>query len=118
MSQTGRPRLRILLGDIIAMGPGKADLLDAILRHGSISAAARTMHMSYRRAWKLVDTMNQAFRHPLVEASTGGRGGGGARVTEFGKDMLQRYRAMEARAAEILAPELDAFSQCLRTDRD
>ncbi len=116
--QTHRPRLRILLGDVIAMGPGKADLLDAIIHHGSISAAARDMHMSYRRAWTLVDTMNRAFRHPLVEASTGGRGGGGAQVTECGRDMLQRYRAMEARAADILKPDLDAFGQCLRADRD
>lgn len=97
------------------MGPGKADLLEAIEHHGSISAAARAMHMSYRRAWELVDTMNQAFAQSLVEASTGGRGGGGAHVTEFGRDMVQRYRAMEARAEASLATELDDFSRFLRS---
>ena len=67
-----KPRLRILLGADIAIGPGKADLLEAIGRTGSISAAAREMDMSYRRAWLLVDTMNHCFHAPLVEAVKGG----------------------------------------------
>ncbi|KAB2848305.1 MAG: LysR family transcriptional regulator [Sphingopyxis terrae] len=81
MSKQPRPKLRILLGAEIAIGPGKADLLDAVARTGSISAAAREMDMSYRRAWSLVDAMNRCFRMPLVEASKGGTGGGGVTVS-------------------------------------
>jgi len=108
-----RPRLRILLGAEIAIGPGKANLLDALLRTGSISAAAREMDMSYRRAWLLVDTMNRSFRAPLVETSKGGAGGGGAQVTALGRDVLARYRAMEIQAAASIAGEMRAFSKLL-----
>lgn len=105
----GQPAIRILLGSAIAMGPGKADLLQAIERSGSISAAAREMGMSYRRAWLLVDTMNHSFRAPLVDTATGGPGGGGARVTPFGRQVLERYRRMEEKAAASLAAEIAAF---------
>ncbi len=71
---SGAPRLRVLLGEAIAIGPGKAQLLERIEATGSISAAARTMGMSYRRAWLLVDTMNQCFHEPLVETAAGGKG--------------------------------------------
>lgn len=108
-----KPRLRILLGADIAIGPGKADLLDAVARSGSISAAAREMDMSYRRAWLLVDTMNRAFRSPLVEAAKGGAGGGGARVTAFGLQVLARYRAMELKAAASVAAEMREFTRLL-----
>ncbi len=101
-----QPRLRILFGEAIAMGPGKAELLEHIAATGSISAAARAMGMSYRRAWLLVDTMNRCFRAPLVETSHGGRGGGGARVTALGREVLARYRAMERRAAGAVAAEM------------
>lgn len=107
------PRLRILLGAEIAIGPGKADLLDAIARSGSISAAARAMGMSYRRAWQLVETMNRSFQAPLVETAKGGAGGGGARVTPLGEDILRRYRAMEAKAARCIAPEMADFTAFL-----
>lgn len=113
MARQSAPRLRILLGPEIALGPGKADLLDALARNGSISAAAREMGMSYRRAWLLVDTMNNCFRYPLVETVTGGSGGGGARVTEFGRDVLSRYRAMEHKAAAAVAAEMRQFSHLL-----
>ena len=102
-------RFRILLGAAIAIGPGKADLLEAIAETGSISAAARAMGMSYRRAWLLVDTMNQSFKQPLVAAETGGKGGGGARITPFGQDVLARYRAIEAKAAASVADDLAGF---------
>ena len=118
MARTARPRLRVLLGSAIAMGPGKADLLEAIDTTGSISAAARSMGMSYRRAWQLVDTMNQSFREPVVDTATGGSGGGGARVTDFGRDVIARYRAMEARAAEAIAADLQDFTGLLKPDRD
>ncbi|HWA14549.1 MAG TPA: winged helix-turn-helix domain-containing protein [Burkholderiales bacterium] len=97
----------------IAMGPGKADLLKAIESTGSISAAARQMDMSYRRAWLLVDTMNQCFRTPLVETATGGSRGGGARVTEFGKEILARYQRMEAKATASVARELEDFADLM-----
>ncbi len=110
------PRLRILLGEAIALGPGKAALLAAIGQTGSISAAARAMGMSYRRAWTLVDEMNRAFRAPLVASEAGGRRGGGAVVTVLGNDVLARYRRMEAMARRALADEISAFRRLLRTD--
>jgi molybdate transport system regulatory protein len=105
-----KPQIRIMFRKAIAMGPGKADLLKAIAETGSISAAARHMDMSYRRAWLLVDTMNQCFRTPLVETATGGSRGGGARVTEFGLDILERYERMEAKATASVARELEDFA--------
>jgi molybdate transport system regulatory protein len=97
------------------MGPGKAELLRAIERTGSISAAARDMEMSYRRAWLLVDTMNQSFRQPLVSTETGGQKGGGATVTEFGQNVLQRYLEMEAKAAGAVESEMSEFVKLMRT---
>jgi molybdate transport system regulatory protein len=110
-------RLRVLLGAATAIGPGKADLLEAVGRTGSISGAARAMGMSYRRAWLLVDTMNRSFRAPLIETVAGGSGGGGARVTAFGWDVLQRYRAMEAKAQDAVGADLEAF-RALLADAD
>ena len=111
-----RPRVRILLGSAIALGPGKADLLDAIARSGSISAAARDMGMSYRRAWMLVETMNQSFKDPLVATAAGGKGGGGAKITENGRDVLRRYREMEEKAALSVQDEMDDFTELLSPD--
>jgi molybdate transport system regulatory protein len=108
-----RPQIRIMFRKAIAMGPGKADLLRAIDETGSISAAARQMEMSYRRAWLLVDTMNQAFKSPVVVTLTGGKAGGGAAVTEFGKDVLRRYSAMEAKASASVARELRSFTDMM-----
>lgn len=88
-------KLRILYGEEIALGPGKIELLESIAESGSISAAARTMDMSYRRAWLLVDTMNRCFRQPLVETVAGGSKGGGACITEAGKAILLHYRNMQ-----------------------
>ena len=82
------------------VGPGKADLLAAVVATGSITAAGRTMGMSYKRAWLLVDTMNRCFREPLVSATKGGAGGGSAQLTPGGKRVLELYRRIEARAAE------------------
>ena len=89
-----RSRFRILSGDLIALGPGKVDLLESIGREGSISQAARERHLSYRRAWNMVDTMNQCFNEPLVVSVTGGKGGGGAKLTPTGKKVIQLYRKM------------------------
>ncbi len=106
--------MRVLLGAAIAIGPGKADLLDAIAASGSISAAAKRMGMSYRRAWLLVDTMNGCFRAPLVASTRGGMGGGGARLTPLGGEVLARYRGMEAKALDCLADDLSAFAKLMR----
>jgi molybdate transport system regulatory protein len=108
------PRLRILLGEAIAVGPGKADLLAAIAAEGSISAAARTMGMSYRRAWLLVNELNRVFVGPVVASETGGRRGGGAVLTSLGQEILRRYRAMERRAAMSVAEDVRAFGLLLR----
>ncbi|MFQ5775974.1 MAG: winged helix-turn-helix domain-containing protein [Kiloniellaceae bacterium] len=107
------PRLRVLMGSSIAMGPGKADLLEAIGEEGSITGAARRMGMSYRRAWLLVETMNRCFRAPLVQASRGGPGGGGARLTPLGREALARYRAMEAKAQDCVARDMAEFRRLL-----
>ncbi|HUL95941.1 MAG TPA: ModE family transcriptional regulator [Usitatibacter sp.] len=110
----GATKLRVMYGADIAMGPGKAELLAAIEATGSISASAKRLGMSYRRAWLLVDTMNRCFREPVVASATGGSGGGGARVTAFGRRVLARYRAMQARVDRAIDPQLERFSQLLR----
>ncbi len=107
------PRLRVLLGAAIAIGPGKADLLDAIAASGSISAAAKRMGMSYRRAWLLVDTMNRCFREPVLAAAPGGKGGGGATVTPFGEDVLARYDRMQRTAEDSVRDDIAEFAELL-----
>jgi molybdate transport system regulatory protein len=101
-------KLQLACGAEWAFGPGKADLLEAIDRTGSISAAARAMGMSYRRAWLLVDTMNRCWTAPLVEATPGGGGDRGARLTACGRDVLAAYRKLEANLAAASA-EAPAF---------
>jgi molybdate transport system regulatory protein len=107
-AKTGGPkiRLRVLLGFAVAIGPGKADLLTGIAETGSISAAGRRMKMSYKRAWQLIDTLNQSFRAPLVAAIKGGARGGGARLTPLGAEVLKLYREMEQRSASANAKAL------------
>jgi molybdate transport system regulatory protein len=112
-TQTLRPQLRISFKKSIAMGPGKADLLDAIAQSGSISAAARALGMSYRRAWLLVETMNECFKAPLVETATGGQHGGGAQVTDLGREVVRRYRAMERKASASVSREMTDFAALL-----
>ena len=109
-----RTRIRVLFGSAFAIGPGKADLLQAVEETGSISAAARSMGMSYRRAWLLIDTMNQCFREPVVDTATGGAGGGGAQITPFGIAVLKIYRKMEAGAATAVSKHMSDFSSLLR----
>lgn len=102
-------KFRIYFGDEIAIGPGKAALLEAIRDSGSISGAARLQGMSYKRAWNLVDTMNRCFKKPLIETATGGGGGGGARLTAFGAKVLVHFRSMEKRTDAALRGELATF---------
>jgi molybdate transport system regulatory protein len=106
--------LRILAEKYPAMGPGKAQLIAAIDVSGSISAAARTMNMSYRRAWQLVEALNRSFSEPVVLTATGGKRGGGASVTPFGRELLRRYRAMESKASAAIAKDLQLFARRLK----
>jgi molybdate transport system regulatory protein len=106
-------RLRISKGPDIAVGPGKVDLLEAIAKTGSITSAARELEMSYRRAWLLVDTMNRCFRSPLVETATGGKRGGGTRLTTLGEDVIQRYRRIERNAARAGAADIRALTRLI-----
>jgi molybdate transport system regulatory protein len=94
-------KLQVACGDALAIGPGKAALLEAITEHGSISGAARAMGMSYRRAWLLVDEMNRCFDPPVVETLRGGGLERGARITAAGTAVLEAYREMEREAAMI-----------------
>ena len=87
--------------------------MEAIERTGSISAAGRELKMSYRRAWLLVDTMNRCFQRPLVETATGGASGGGAQVTDLGRDILRRFRAIEAKAVASIRDDLDDIEKFL-----
>lgn len=96
-----------------ALGPGKARLLELVAETGSISAAGRAMGMSYRRAWMLVDAMNQTFREPVVAAKGGGVGGGGALLTPFGARLLACYRSMEHAAATAAAQHMAEFEDAL-----
>lgn len=95
-----RLRLRLRRGTGLVIGPGRADLLEAIQETGSIAAAGRKMGMSYKRAWELVDSLNTTFRAPLVASAKGGAGGGGARLTELGTQVLAAYRGLEGIAAQ------------------
>lgn len=106
--------LRVLGRGSPAMGPGKAELIEHIAESGSISAAARAMGMSYRRAWQLVEALNAAFREPVVVTAVGGERGGGARVTPFGRRVVAQFRSMEGKASAAIAADLKRFSRRLR----
>ncbi len=106
--------LRVLGKGAPAMGPGKAELIERIAQTGSISAAARAMGMSYRRAWQLVEALNRAYREPVIDTAVGGRRGGGARVTAFGSRLVARFRAMENKASAAIAADLRRFAAELK----
>lgn len=91
-------------------GPGKARLLEAIDATGSISEAARTMAMSYRRAWLLVDSTNKLFGRPVVTAAQGGKQGGGASLTPFGRELLDRWRELRSTVERAAADDLLRFA--------
>lgn len=106
-------KLRIDFGEGRALGPGKVELLELVSQTGSISAAARSMEMSYRRAWLLVDALNQMFATPVVATRGGGAGGGGASLTPFGAEVIAAYRAMETDAEIALTQRLAALEAAL-----
>ena len=96
------------------MGPGKAELISHIAATGSISAAARAMGMSYRRAWLLVEAINASFSQPVVMTAIGGKRGGGASVTAYGEQLVARFHAMEEKASSAIADDLAQFTRQLR----
>ncbi len=105
-NKTSGARLRIVLEPDIAIGPGKADILEGIRETGSIAAAGRRMGMSYKRAWLLVEGMNACFKSPLVETRRGGQARGGAVLTPDGEKVLACYRRMEVLTAQAIDGEL------------
>ena len=111
-----RLSLRLELGAVVRLGPGKVRLLELIGELGSISAAGRAMEMSYRRAWLLVDSLNTAFSRPVVATRPGGKADQRAEVTEFGREVMRRYRNMQATAQIALAEDLHALEAALRPD--
>lgn len=99
------------------MGPGRAELLEKIAESGSISAAAREMGMSYRRAWQLVEAINKSFSQQVVVTAIGGKRGGGTQITDFGMDVIKRFRAMESKASATIADDIERFDALLKSPR-
>ena len=102
-------KIQIPHGEHIAFGPGKAELLKAINHQGSISAAAKSMNMSYKRAWDLVTVMNASFKAPLVVTVIGGAHGGGAELTAFGNEVLACYTQLQKKSERFIQSEIDVF---------
>jgi molybdate transport system regulatory protein len=111
----GLSHLRVTISDSFYLGPGRADLMELIAETGSISDAAKRMGMSYKRAWSLVQTLNDTFGSPLVEASRGGSAQGGAVLTATGREVVARYRAMQAATRAVIAEHVEALAH-LQTD--
>lgn len=109
----GLGHLRIVLSDTAYVGPGRADLLEGIGRTGSIAAAGKAMGMSYKRAWGLVQALNDGFGAALVVSSRGGAGQGGANLTPLGQQVLDHYRAMEQKAILAIADDVMALRTLL-----
>ena len=105
----GLSHLRVTLSATFYVGPGRADLMELIAETGSISEAAKRMGMSYKRAWSLVQALNEGFGAPLVEASRGGKEQG-ASLTETGREVLERYRGMQEATKKAIARDVEALS--------
>jgi molybdate transport system regulatory protein len=100
-------RFRIDFAENSNLGPGKVALLEGIREFGSLSEAARRMGISYRRAWRLVDSLRQSFDEPATINRPGGRGGGGAQITPFGILLIERYREVEGKLNEVAGQSLE-----------
>ena len=109
-----RFRLRITREDAIAIGPGKVALLEAVREHGSISAAARSLNMSYRRAWMLLDSLNQSLSSPAIVSEHGGNTGGRSVLTPIGEQVVRLYREIETQAYAACADPIDALTALLK----
>lgn len=108
------PRFRVLRGATIALGPGKAELLQSVLETGSLNEAAKRLDMSYMRAWKLVQTMNKCFREPVAVSARGGKTGGGMQLTETGRRALELYQQIESTALKASSASWRQLQQLLR----
>jgi molybdate transport system regulatory protein len=109
-----RLSIRVDLASGTRIGPGKVAVLEEIARSGSISAAGRALHMSYRRTWELVEELNRGLGTPVVDTSAGGSGGGGAMLTKAGRAVIERYRAIEVDAAAAARKHIQALHRaCL-----
>jgi molybdate transport system regulatory protein len=113
-----RPSLRIDFGPERRLGPGKIRLLEAVGETGSISAAARKLDMSYKRAWDLVDELNGLLHLPVVTTAKGGSGGGGAALTEFGAELIAAYRELEKASAQLVNRRLKRLNARRPSRRD
>jgi molybdate transport system regulatory protein len=107
----GLSHLRVAVTDAFYLGPGRADLMELIAETGSIAAAGKRMGMSYKRAWSLVQALNDGFGAPLVAASRGGAAQGGAMLTPVGQEVLARYRHMQAATRAAIADDLAALTR-------
>ncbi|WP_118138698.1 winged helix-turn-helix domain-containing protein [Oceanicella sp. SM1341] len=106
-------RIRFVFGPEAMIGPGKADLLQAIAATGSISAAGKGMGMSYKRAWSLVEAMNAEYAGPVVETSRGGASRGGAALTPLGEKVLGLYRRLQEKAEAATRAEVAELKSVL-----
>ena len=109
-----KPRFRVVCGKVIALGPGKVELLELVVETGSLKEAARRLDMSYMRAWTLVNTMNECFREPVVTTERGGKTGGGMKVTEAGRRALALYQEIQTTALRSTAASWRNLQKLLR----
>jgi molybdate transport system regulatory protein len=109
-----RFRMRVTKGETIAIGPGKISLLEAVRKHGSISAAARSLDMSYRRAWLLIDELNRSLESPATISEQGGQSGGGCVLTPVGESIIRLYREVEAQAQSACATQIESLTKLLK----
>jgi molybdate transport system regulatory protein len=110
-----RFRMRIRSGDAVALGPGKVDLLEAVREYGSISAAARSLGMSYRRAWLLIDELNRSLKSPATHSEQGGQSGGGCTLTPVGETIIRLYRGVEEEAQRSCAKQIAELTRLIRS---
>lgn len=111
-----RWRMRVMWNDVIAIGPGKISLLEAVRDQGSITAAAKSLGMSYRRAWLLLDQINSALKKPATVSQHGGSSGGVSKLTDVGEEVIRLYRLIEKKAAQANECELNQLTHLLKKD--
>ncbi|WP_408446663.1 winged helix-turn-helix domain-containing protein [Paraburkholderia caffeinilytica] len=107
--------MRIRSGDAVALGPGKVELLEAVREYGSISAAARSLGMSYRRAWLLIDELNRSLKAPATHSEQGGQSGGGCTLTPVGETIIRLYRDVEVEAQRSCAKQIAELTRMIRS---